>query len=145
MSAMFHALEDRFLVAPQIALDDVARARNAGVTMIVNNRPDGEDPAAPQGAAIEAAAQAAGMGYVYIPVTHAGFSQNQLDALEQAITASAGPVLAYCRSGTRSTFLWGLVRARMGDAPDALTQKARAAGYDLTPVCAMMDALAGPA
>lgn len=143
MSAMFHALDDQFFVAPQIAAADIAAAKDAGVTLIVNNRPDGEDLSAPQGAEIAAAAEVAGLDYAYIPITHAGFSQHQLDALEAAMARSNGRVLAYCRSGTRSSLLWGLVRARMGEAPDALHEKALAAGYNLGPVRAMMDALAG--
>jgi uncharacterized protein (TIGR01244 family) len=55
--------------------------------------------------------------------------------------AGEGKVLAYCRSGTRSTLLWALTRARAGDHPAMLAEKAEAAGYDLTPVRQIMDAL----
>jgi uncharacterized protein (TIGR01244 family) len=82
-----------------------------------------------------------GLGYRAIPVTHAGFSHAQVDAMVEALTASRGPVLAYCRSGTRSCFLWALARAKMGDDPEALTEKAQAAGYDIRPIRAMLDAL----
>ncbi len=142
---MFRTLDARFFAAPQIALDDVARAREAGIVHIVNNRPDGEDPSAPQGAEIEAAARAAGLGYSYIPVTHSGFSAAQLDAFDAAVREAGGPVLGYCRSGTRSTLLWALARARAGDAVDEVAHKAGAAGYDVAPVRAMMDALHGQA
>lgn len=132
-----------FHVAPQISVADVAQAARDGVRLIVNNRPDGEDLDAPQGAAIAAAAAAAGIAYVAIPVTHAGFSHAQIDALAAALAAAAdGPVLAYCRSGTRSTLLWALTRARAGDRPDMLAAQAAGAGYDLTPVRAMLDAFA---
>lgn len=142
---MFHKIDEQFFAAPQIAVADVARAAADGITLIVNNRPDGEDADAPQGDAIAAAAAAAGIGYIAIPVTHAGFSHAQIAALDAAMASASGPVLAYCRSGTRSTNLWALTRARAGDAPDMLTAKAGDAGYDLTTLRPMMDALAGGA
>lgn len=140
---MFRPLTDALLVSPQIAVADIAEAKALGVTLIVNNRPEGEEAGQPSGAEIEAAARAAGMDYVAIPVTHAGFSHPQLDAMAQALDgAASGRTLAYCRSGTRSTLLWALTRARVGDNPDMLAEKAAQAGYDLTPIRAMMDALA---
>lgn len=139
---MFRTLDPHFLASPQIALDDVARAKEAGVAFIVNNRPDGEDPSAPQSADIEARATAEGLGYAYIPVSPGGFTQAQVDALGAVLADNPDAVLGYCRSGTRSTFLWALTRARMGDDVDSLVAKAAQAGYDVTPIRAMMDALA---
>lgn len=139
---MFRRLDDSISVTPQIDAAGVDEAAAAGFAMIINNRPDGESPDEPQGAEIEAAARAAGLAYRAIPVTHSGFSAGQLDAMAEALEAAAGPVLAYCRSGTRSTLLWALTRARAGDDRSALAAKARAAGYDLAPVAAMMDMVA---
>src|SRR5579871_732481 len=103
---MFRTLTDQVLASPQITLDDVAAAKAAGVTLIVNNRPEGESEDQTAGADIEAAAAAAGIRYVAIPVTHAGFSEWQVKAMAEALEQADGPVLAYCRSGTRSTLLW---------------------------------------
>ena len=114
------------------------------MTLIVNNRPDGEAPDEPQDAEIEAAARAAGLDYVAIPVGQGGFAAPQVDAMATALTATSGKTLAYCRSGTRSTLLWSLARAKLGDAPDVLKAKANAAGYDLTPVAALLGMLAKP-
>lgn len=139
---MFRTLDEKVMVAPQISLADVAEAKAQGVTLIVNNRPDGEAPDEPQGAEIEAAARAAGLDYIAIPVGQGGFGQPQLDAMVKALEDADGPVLAYCRSGTRSTLLWSLARAKLGDAPATLHEKANAAGYDLTPVAALVDMLA---
>lgn len=143
---MFIPLTDSVQVAPQISLDDVAAAKAQGVTMIINNRPDGEDPSAPQGADIAAAAAAAGIEYVSIPVTHAGFSGPQVDAMIAALDkaqASGGKTLAYCRSGTRSTLLWSLAQAKLGQNPAELNRIAARAGYDVSPIRPMLDALAG--
>ena len=139
---MFRTIDTHFFAAPQIALDDVQRAKDMGITFIVNNRPDGEEPSAPQSADMEAAAKAAGLGYAYIPVTHSGFSMGQLDALQQVLDGTDAPVLGYCRSGTRSTLLWALTRARMGNDPEALSEKAAQGGYDLSSIRMMMDTLA---
>ncbi|ODU19695.1 MAG: TIGR01244 family protein [Sphingomonas sp. SCN 67-18] len=140
---MFRRLDESILVSPQISLDQLAEAAAGGVTLVINNRPDGEDAGQPDGRAIADAAARAGMAYLAIPVTHAGFSGNQVEAMVAALDGATGPVLAYCRSGTRSTLLWALARARMGDRPDDLAAKAAGAGYDLTPIRPMLDALAG--
>ena len=137
----FRRLTENVLVSPQLALEDVATAAAEGVAMIVNNRPDGEDPDAPQGADIIAAAAAAGLNYVEIPVGHAGFSEPQVDAMITALEQAEGPILAYCRSGTRSTFLWALAQAKQGENPDAIARAAMQAGYDISPIRAMIDML----
>lgn len=141
---MFRSLTDTILVSPQISVEDVARAQEMGVRFILNNRPEGESPDQTPGEAIEAAARAAGMGYAAVPVTHSGFAPWQLDGMDVALgeIAQGGKLLAYCRSGTRSTLLWALSRARAGDDADALSDIASAAGYDLSPVRQIMDALA---
>ena len=141
---MFRKVTDSLYVAPQIDVADVAQAQAMGVTMIVNNRPEGEEPGQPTGAQIEAAAQAAGIAYVAVPVTHAGFAPWQLDQMGAALDeAGDGKVLAYCRSGTRSTLLWALTRARAGDDADTLSAQAAEAGYDLSPIRQIMDAVKG--
>jgi uncharacterized protein (TIGR01244 family) len=139
----FRTLSETMLASPQIELDDIAAAKNAGVTLIVNNRPDGEDPAAPQGEEIAAAAGAAGLDYRSIPIGHAGFSEVQVAEMVEALEEADGKVLAYCRSGTRSTFLWALAQAKSGAAsPDAIAAAARQAGYDVSPIRPMIDMLA---
>jgi uncharacterized protein (TIGR01244 family) len=138
----FRQLNENVLVSPQLALADIAAAAAMGVTTIVNNRPDGEEPSAPQGEAIAAAAAAAGLNYVAIPVTHAGFSAPQIDAMIAALEQAEGPILAYCRSGTRSTLLWALAAAKQGEDPEAIARTAAQAGYDVSPIRAMIDMLA---
>lgn len=138
---MIRTIDDHVAVAPQLSPAEIAAAAQAGFVEIINNRPDDEEPGQPTGAEIAAAAEAAGIAYRAIPVTHAGFSANQVEAMASALTAAAGPVLAFCRSGTRSAHLWALARARMGDDPQALTDKAARAGYDIGGIRAMLDAL----
>lgn len=138
---MFRKLTDSIYASPQITLEDVAEAAAMGVKLIINNRPEGESDDQVPGAEIEAAARTAGINYVAIPVTHAGFSEPQVVAMAKALDEAEGPVLAYCRSGTRSTLLWALSEASQGGDPDALTNMAAKAGYDVSPVRPLMDML----
>jgi uncharacterized protein (TIGR01244 family) len=138
---MFKSLTSEIMVSPQISLDDVAEAARQGIKLIVNNRPEEESEDQTLGTEIEAAARAAGMDYVAIPVTHSGFSEPQVKAMAEALEGAKGPVLAYCRSGTRSTLLWALAEASQGGDPDALTNIAAKAGYDVSPIRPLMDML----
>ena len=138
---MFRQLTERVFASSQIGFAEVAEAAAQGVALIINNRPEDESDDQVPGAEIEAAAHAAGMDYVAIPVTHAGFSEWQMEAMAKALAEAPGPVLAYCRSGTRSTLLWALAEASRGRNSGVLAAQAAAAGYDLTPVRAMMDIL----
>ncbi|HEX8483953.1 TIGR01244 family sulfur transferase [Sphingomonas sp.] len=135
-------LNDSISVAPQIAPEDVAAIKAAGFVAIVNNRPDGEEPGQASGDAIRMAAAQAGLSYTAIPVTQAGFSHPQIDAMTQALIAAEGPVLAYCRSGTRSCNLWALAAAKAGRNPELLVLQAADAGYDLSGLRPTLDALA---
>lgn len=142
---MFRKLNDTFFAAPQISVSDVADAKAADFSLIINNRPEDESADQTSGAEIAAAAEAAGIAYVAIPVTHAGFAEWQVTAMADALENAHGKVLAYCRSGTRSTLLWALACAAKGDHPAVLSEQAADAGYDLTSVAAMMDMLRGRA
>lgn len=143
--ADFRQLSDVMLASPQIQVADLADAAALGVKLVINNRPDGEAPDEPQGDEIEAAAHAAGMDYLAIPIGHSGFSAPQVEAMQEALTNAEGKVLGYCRSGTRSTLLWSLAQARAGADPAKIAAAARNAGYDVSPVRAAMDMLAAQA
>jgi uncharacterized protein (TIGR01244 family) len=138
----FRRINENMLVSQQLAIGDVAAAADMGVSTIINNRPDGEDPGAPQGDDIAAAAAAAGVNYVAIPIGHSGFSEPQVSAMIAAMEQAEGPILAYCRSGTRSTFLWALASAKQGEDPATIARAAAQAGYDISPIAAMIDMLA---
>ncbi|MFM7027054.1 MAG: TIGR01244 family sulfur transferase [Chakrabartia sp.] len=139
---MFRPLTHDIMVSPQIGIDAVAEAKALGVSLIINNRPEGESDDQVPGPEIEAAARAAGLEYVAIPITHSGFSEPQVAAMAAALKQAAGKkVLAYCRSGTRSTLLWALAESAEGGDPDALTNMAAKAGYDVSPVRPLMDML----
>ncbi|XUU61641.1 TIGR01244 family sulfur transferase [Erythrobacter sp. HA6-11] len=135
----FRSLSETMFASPQISPADLALAAEKGVTLVINNRPDGEAPDEPQGPEIEAAANTAGMQYLAIPIGHSGFSEPQVEAMQEALAANSGKTLAYCRSGTRSTFLWALAQARAGGNPDKIAAAANAAGYDVSPIQPALD------
>ena len=125
---------DDFAVAPQISPDDLAQAAKDGFVLVINNRPDGEAPDQPASAEMEAAAKAAGLAYVHIPV-RGGPTPEQVEAVAAAVQEAKGPVLAFCRSGTRSIVTWSLGKAISGARPrDELIQLGADAGYDLSGV-----------
>jgi uncharacterized protein (TIGR01244 family) len=128
---MIRKVDDSISVAPQISLEDVAAIKAAGFTGIVNNRPDDEEAGQISGDAIRDAAAAAGLSYTAIPITHAGFSYPQIEAMAEFLAVADGPVLAFCRSGTRSCNLWALAQARNGADADELIAKGAGAGYNL--------------
>jgi uncharacterized protein (TIGR01244 family) len=128
-----HPLSEAVFVAGQIQPDDVAELAACGVTLLVNNRPDGEEPDQPADAEIEAAARAAGIGYAHIPI-ETTFSDEKVAAMGEALANAEGNVLLFCRSGTRSAYLWALARARQGADVDDMVFRAAQAGYNLRPL-----------
>ncbi|MEO6388736.1 MAG: TIGR01244 family sulfur transferase [Croceibacterium sp.] len=138
----FRQVTPTFWASPQISLADVAEARARGITLIINNRPEREAADQVAGSEIEAAAGAAGIGYCAIPVSPAGFGDEEVAALSAALSHAEGPVLAYCRSGTRSTLLWSAAQALEGRDLDAIAAEAARAGYDVAPIRPILDALA---
>lgn len=130
----FRRVTDDFTTAPQISVEDVAEAARQGFRTIINNRPDGEEPTQPTSAEIEAAAKAAGLAYHHIPIVGAPTEQ-QVEATREVLQDAEEPVLAFCRSGTRSIVTWSVLQAITGqrDRGD-LVRLGRDAGYDLSQV-----------
>ena len=124
-------LDEQVHVAGQIDPADVAALASAGIALIVNNRPDGEEPGQPAGAEVEAAARAAGLDYRFIPVA-GGLAPRQVAALADALDQARGKALLFCRSGNRSAHLWALARASRGGDADELISRAAQAGYDVS-------------
>ena len=129
----FRRVTDSLSVSPQVTEADMARAAAEGFALVINNRPDGEDPSQPSSAAIESAARAAGLDYLYVPV-RGGPTPDQVEAVRVAVEQAKGPVLAFCRSGTRSIVTWSLGQALAGADRQTLVDQGFQAGYDLSGV-----------
>lgn len=139
---MFIRLTDAVSVAGQIGPADIATAAASGFTSVVNNRPDNEEPGQPSCADMRAAAAAAGIAYTAIPVDHRGFDMAQVAAMAAVLDAAAGPVLAFCRSGTRSANLWALAEAKRGGDADTIITAAASGRYDVSGLRATLAGLA---
>jgi uncharacterized protein (TIGR01244 family) len=124
------AVTAKLAVAPQPKLSDFQDFRRSGFTTVVNNRPDGEDPTQLGSAAEAAAARAAGLGYVHIPVTAMGMTEQDARLLKETIEQAAGPVVAHCRSGARSFYLWVLSGDLESHTDAELLAKAAELGVD---------------
>ena len=104
----FRRVTESLSISPQVDPADMARAAAEGFVLVINNRPDGEDPSQPSSATVE--------------------------AVRAAIEAAGGPVLAFCRSGTRSIVTWSIGQALSGADRETLVAQGNAAGYDLSGV-----------
>lgn len=132
-----------FAVAPQISEADIPAIAALGYKTLICNRPDGEVPDQMTSAAAEAAAHAAGMAYVAIPFAGAPHPA-QVEETVRALEGNPGPVLAFCRSGTRSITVWAFAQAVSGAlAPDEIVAAAAEAGYDLGGHAPLLARLAG--
>lgn len=131
---MIRRLDDRTLVSGQIAPGDVAGLAEQGITVLVNNRPDGEEAGQPLSADLEAAAEAAGIAYRHVPIMR-GIGPADVEAMNEAMAASGdGQMLAFCRSGTRSALACALAHREQGSPREEVEQKLAAAGFDAGPI-----------
>jgi uncharacterized protein (TIGR01244 family) len=134
-------LTPTYAVSPQILPEQCQAIADAGFTTVICNRPDEEVPGDICASAIKTAAEAAGMEFVILPITHHTLNANNIAAHRAAIDAASGPVLAYCASGTRSSIIWSLGQA--GDiASDEIIAATTRAGYDLRGLHPQLEALA---
>lgn len=125
-----NSITPTYAVSPQILPSDVAAIKAAGFKTIICNRPDDEVEPGEFAAEIGAAARAAGIDFVVIPVTHDTLTPAVVGAQRGALEASSGPVLAYCLSGTRCSIVWALAYAKEMSA-DQLIEHTTSAGYSL--------------
>lgn len=134
-------ITDSFAVAPQLDPGELKALADSGVTTLICNRPDVEVPPELQAAAMQAAAEAAGMSFVFNPVAPGALNEAMIEEQSEAIAAAEGRAVAYCASGTRSTIVWALGQAGLMATDDILAAAARA-GYALDYLRPTIDDLA---
>lgn len=131
---MFRQLDARTFVSGQIGPEHMVEAKSLGVTVIVNNRPDNEDLGQPLSADLEAAAQAAGLDYRHVPIAR-GMGPADIEEMRRAMHETGeGKLLAFCRSGNRSTLAWAIACHEEGVPREELERAAEGAGFSLAPV-----------
>lgn len=121
-------LTDTIGAAPQLTPQDMPAVAAAGYRVVINNRPDGEVPGQPTSEEMEAAAEEAGLEYHYYPVNAFNYPGDDLEVLARYFNDSSKPVLAFCRSGTRSTNLW--INSRLPEDQAGARAHARQLGFD---------------
>ncbi|WP_246727815.1 TIGR01244 family sulfur transferase [Chelativorans sp. Marseille-P2723] len=101
-------IDERLAVCGQISPQDISGLAQAGYATIVNNRPDGEGFLQPTASAIADAAEKAGLRSAHLPVRGPDITEQLVRDFQKTLAESAGPVVAFCRSGTRSLTLWAI-------------------------------------
>jgi uncharacterized protein (TIGR01244 family) len=136
---MIRQLDDRTLVSGQVSPEEIAGlAAQHGVTMLVNNRPDGEEADQPLASAIDAAATAAGIAYRHIPIIR-GIGPADVEAMQEALgDAGDGKLLAFCRSGTRSALTLALALRQEGMPREEVERRVAEAGFDTAPIAHLL-------
>ena len=134
-------ISDTHFVAPQPDPADMAHLASQGISLVICNRPDAEVPPSHQAAAMQEAAEAAGLVFVYNPVNGAAMTMDNVEEQAEAIGSSEGASLAYCASGMRSAVMWAFAHA--GQIPtDDILSACDAAGFPLGGLRGQIDALA---
>lgn len=135
---MIRQLDDRTLVSGQIGVRDVASLAEQGVTVLVNNRPDAEEPDQPRAADIEEAAAQAGIIYHFVPIIR-GIGPADVEEMQKALREAAdGKLLAFCRSGTRSAFVCALAQRGAGASREQVVGQLTEAGFDPDPIAHLL-------
>jgi uncharacterized protein (TIGR01244 family) len=117
--------------AGALGREDIEALAQRGVRTIVNNRPDGEDPGQLPAAEASRIAEGLGIAYHHIPVTAPSLSRADVDAFAAVLGSAEQPIVAHCRSGTRSALLWALATMREGADPSDLIAAAARHGIDI--------------
>ncbi len=137
-------ITETYSVSPQMEPTDMAALAEMGVTTVICNRPDGENPGPLQAAAMQEAAEAAGLHFVFNPITGGAMTLQNVEEQAEAMAAADGAVVAYCASGNRSSIVWALGQA--GNlSTDEILAATQAAGYDLSGLRPQLDAMAAQA
>ena len=130
-------LDEWTLIGGQIRPEEIPGLAQMGVTLIVNHRPDGEEPGQPLGAEIEDAATAAGIDYRAIPIIR-GIGPADADATREAIASASGKTPMFCRSGNRSALAWALAQSDQGVPREEIEATLAGVGIDPTPIAHLL-------
>ena len=137
----FRQVTDKVIVSPQISTGCIDDAAALGVTLIINNRPDGEEAGQPTNEELSSYAESQGIKWAFIPVNSGQLTMEGIESMSFALRDSE-KILAYCRTGTRSCNLWGLAEAYTAHSSvENIVKHAADAGYDLSGMIPTMEHL----
>lgn len=124
------SLSDTYAVSPQISVDDAQAIADAGIALVICNRPDSEVPPSHHAEPIGDAVRQAGIRFEVLPLTHQTMTPENVARQAELVESANGLVLAYCATGTRCSVVWALDQAKTRKPDDVLADTA-AAGYQL--------------
>jgi len=127
-----------FAVSSQIFLNEMDSIVKQGFKSLLCNRPDAESSDQASFAEIEKSAHALGLGIEWVPVVSGKITQEDVQAFSSAFDRLPKPLLAYCRTGTRSINLWALAQCTQGMSSQEILDRGKTAGYDLTDAVRML-------
>jgi len=133
----FNYLTEQLAVAGQLQPQDIQRAYAAGFKTIINNRPDAEEVDQPSNLLVQQAAVQLGLDYHFMPVLSSQLTDDNIAEFSKLLPQLETPILMFCRTGTRCTYLWALAEAANQDV-ELLAVQAQQAGYDLSGISARL-------
>lgn len=126
----FNAITSDFSVSGAISSGDMAKFKDLGISTVINNMPDSEVENGFTSEVAKAEAAAVGIGYIYMPANGASvMDQDVIDQFADVLLNARQPVIAHCKSGTRSAILWGMVSSQVTQPTDILDQL-QSAGFE---------------
>lgn len=132
MNAPIHRLTPTFGVAPQLDAGDIAALAALGWRSLICNRPDGEAADQPGSTELAQVAATHGLAWRHLPIVSGQWRNADVGAFTEDLRTLPAPVLAFCRSGTRSIHLWAMAMAGTLDG-ESIQRIAADAGYVLDP------------
>lgn len=134
-------ISEKLHIRSQVTADDIRQAKANGFAAIINNRPDNEEPGQPRAADNRAVAESEGLSYSHIPIVPGQVSEAQVRAFQKALSEAGGPVLAHCKSGTRSATLYAIGEVLDGRMErEELIPFGQSVGLDLSGAVKWLDA-----
>ena len=130
-------LHDNFFIAGQITAEDFAIAKELGISLIINNRPDGEEAGILPVSEAQQLAKNHDLEYLHLPMANGQpLPEDLIPSMQLALQEqknNQGKVLAHCRTGTRSSFLWGIIEIMNSNkTSEEVIQLGTQAGVNLT-------------
>lgn len=139
----FKPLDAKLSATAQVSEEDVKTAAQEGYTVLISNRPDGEEDGQPAADTVRKWARENGLDFRHIPVSGSDITMEKISGYHDAFEGADGKALAFCKTGKRSAALWALSRAREGADADTLIKTASGAGYDLSNIRPFLEQLSG--
>lgn len=125
-------LDDRLYISPQLTEADAQTAADLGIQTVICNRPDREEETQPDFSQVRQWFESSGIhSFHHQPVVAPQIQADDVAAFQNLLNQSRQPVLAYCRTGTRCSLLWGYHQIRNGMSVDEVIARAQAAGVNL--------------